>query len=36
MDGFDSLDLVSNQAPELFGVRHAHADNVAIFARDAM
>jgi len=32
----DSLDLVSDQTPELFGVRNADPDNVTIFARDAM
>ena len=36
MHSLDSLDLISDQTPELFGVRYTHADNVAIFAGDAM
>jgi len=34
--GLDPLDLVLDQPPEVFGVRHAHTYNIAILAGDSV
>ena len=36
MHRLDSLDLVSDQTPKMFGVGHAHAHDVAVIAGDAV